>query len=97
MAKRANTDGFELDGGLFLWGAFFGLVAGGIATLLTAPKSGPAFRRQLRGSVDQTAHTLRERAESIIPADPVEASLVEGKAAARRRRAEMGALVENGR
>lgn len=97
MAKNAKADGFELDGGLFLWGTLFGLLAGGIVTLLTAPKSGASFRRQLRGSVEQTTNTLRERAESIVPTDPVEESLAEGKAAARRRRAELGAGVYNAR
>jgi gas vesicle protein len=97
MAKKAKSEGFELDGGMLLWGMFFGLLAGGIATLLTAPKSGPAFRRQLRGSVEQTTTTLRERAESIVPTDPVEESLAEGKAAARRRRAELGVGVDPAR
>lgn len=90
MAKRAKSEGFELDGGMLLWGALFGLLAGSLITLLTAPKSGATFRRQLRSSVEQTTHTLRERAESIVPTDPVEESLAEGKAAARRRRAELG-------
>lgn len=73
-----------------LAGVFWGLVIGGVAGLLAAPKSGAALRRQLRLRVQSTQQIVRARAETIIPADPVAASLAEGRAAALRRREELG-------
>lgn len=74
------------DSGMIVLGIFLGLVVGGALALFTAPVSGLAFRRRLGVSVGQTGQTLR----AIVPSDPVAESMAEGKAAARRRMAELG-------
>ena len=75
-----------LDAGALIVGFVIGLIAGVVGTLFAAPQSGKATRRQ----IDQSRQNLRTRIESAVPVDPVEQSLAEGKAAARRRRAELG-------
>ena len=76
----------ELDGGTLIFGILLGLVVGGLVTLFTAPSSGRAFRR----GVNQRGQTLRATLESALPSDPLAESMAEGKAAARRRLAELG-------
>jgi hypothetical protein len=63
-----------------------GLLVGGIGALFKAPKHVHISRSQL----EETGHLLRSKVESIVPSDPIAESIAEGKAAARRRRAELG-------
>ena len=79
---RRESD-FELDGGLLVVGMLFGLLTGALIALFPAPKSGREFR-------DQVSETGQQLRATVTPTDPVAESLAEGKAAARRRRAELG-------
>lgn len=77
----------DLDAGALVWGVILGLIVGGVAALFGVPRSGTATRQQ----ISETGQNLRDKVEtSLKPADPVAESLAEGKAAARRRRAELG-------
>ncbi|MFQ3568090.1 MAG: YtxH domain-containing protein [Aggregatilineales bacterium] len=76
----------SLNSGAFLTGLFLGVLAGALLAWFKAPQTGAAFRRQLT----EQSETLRARVEASLPVDPVEASLVQGKEAARRRRQELG-------
>ena len=76
----------SLDSGLLLSGFVIGLIIGGVAALFRTPRSGNAVRQQLVEGGD----ILRGKLESVIVSDPVTESMAEGKAAARRRRAELG-------
>ena len=80
----------SVDGGLLLFGLLLGITTGALIALLTAPKSGRTFRRELSASVNETGQNLKATVESVVPSDPVAESMAEGKAAARRRRAELG-------
>lgn len=73
----------ELDGGMLAVGMLIGMATGALIALFTAPKSGRAFREQ----VSETGQQLRS---SVTPPDTIAESMAEGKAAARRRRAELG-------
>ena len=75
---------------MLIFGVIIGLIAGGLVALLKAPKSGAAFRHQFEDSVSETGHNLRATIEAAVPTDPVAESMAEGKAAARRRLAELG-------
>ncbi len=77
----------ELDGGVVIFGMIVGVIIGGLLTLFKAPASGRAFRRQI---VSETGQNLRTTIEAIVPSDPLAESMAEGKAAARRRLAELG-------
>lgn len=82
-ANRSNDD--LLNNGALVWGFLMGLVIGGVAALFRTPRSGNEMRQLL------AEQNLREKIESaVIPVDPVAESIAEGKAAARRRRAELG-------
>lgn len=89
-AKLKSNSSSELDNGLLVFGLLFGLLVGGLVTLFKAPKTGTALRRQLSNSVADAGQNLREGIESVVPTDPVAESMAEGKAAARRRLAELG-------
>lgn len=60
-----------------------GLIVGGAVAMFRAPRSGQETRQQLV----ESSQTLREK---LTPVDPLAESLAEGKAAARRRRSELG-------
>ncbi len=77
----------ELDGGLLVVGLFLGMVTGSLVALFTAPKTGRALREQISETVTETGQQIRT---TVTPSDPVAESMAEGKAAARRRRAELG-------
>ncbi len=79
-----------LDGGMLIFGVLLGMTIGGVITLFNAPRSGSALRRQLAAGVSETGQNLRSGIEAVVPSDPVAESMAEGKAAARRRLAEMG-------
>ena len=80
-----KSDG--IDAGALTLGALMGLLLGGLAALFLNPRSGPETRRQITSSSQE----LREQLEqTIVPPDPLEESMAEGKAAARRRRDALG-------
>jgi len=82
MSDQDNS----LDSGLLIGGFIIGLIVGGIVALFRTPHSGTDVRQQLTESGD----SLRGKLESVIVSDPVAESMAEGKAAARRRRLELG-------
>ena len=86
---KREADKLELDSGLLIFGMIVGLVTGGLLTLFKAPASGKAFRHQI---VSETGQNVRTTIEAVIPTDPLTESMAEGKAAARRRLAELGEL-----
>lgn len=77
----------DVDAHTLTWGAVIGLLLGGLITLLTAPK--PKHFNPT-GAISQVGENLRGQIESARPKDPLEESLAAGKAAARRRREELG-------
>ncbi len=81
MAQENHESG--LDGGLLVGGFVIGITVGAIMALFNG---GSRARRGLA----ETGGVLRDKLESIVPTDPIAESLAEGKAAARRRRAELG-------
>lgn len=82
-----NQSNEGLDSGALVWGAIIGFVLGGAAALFLSPRSGAETRQQ----ISATGQELREQLEDVIvPPDPLDESMAEGKAAARRRRAELG-------
>jgi gas vesicle protein len=82
-----NPNDNSLDIGTLILGFLIGLLVGSVATLFRAPRSGSEMRQLLA----ESEQNLLEKIEStVIPADPVAESMAEGKAAARRRRAELG-------
>lgn len=83
----SELDRFRVDGESLLWGFVWGLLLGGLVGLFLIPRSGVENRRQLIASSRQ----IRQQLEDVVtPTDPVAESIAEGKAAARRRRAELG-------
>ncbi|MCB9451627.1 MAG: hypothetical protein H6672_09310 [Anaerolineaceae bacterium] len=89
MSNMSNDLPNEIDSGgtgSLLWGFIIGALAGGIVTLFRSTRPGllVANPRSLEESV------LQETSKSPPPVDPVAASIAEGRAAARRRRVEMG-------
>jgi gas vesicle protein len=85
--ETATSKPEQLDGPALLTGMVMGLMVGGVAALFLSRRSGTETRRQISAA----SHELREQVEEMItPADPLEESMAEGKAAARRRRAELG-------
>jgi gas vesicle protein len=76
-----------LDSGSLAFGFVIGSVIGGVIALFLNPRSGVQARQQLA----ETSTNLRAQLEEVVvPADPLAESLAEGKAAARRRRSELG-------
>jgi gas vesicle protein len=87
VRSDANKNDNPLNISALIWGLVMGLVIGGVAALFRTPRSGNEMRQLLA----ESEQTLRERIEAtVIPVDPVAESMAEGKAAARRRRAELG-------
>ena len=75
-----------LDSGILIGGFVIGLIVGAVAALFRTPRSGNDVRQQLAVSGDN----LRNKLESVVVSDPLAESMAEGKAAARRRRIELG-------
>ncbi len=78
-------DNNQLDNGMLFGGFIFGLIVGGVVALFRTPRSGSELRQQITDSGDN----LRNKLESAV-SDPLAESMAEGKAAARRRRLELG-------
>lgn len=74
----------KLREGAVFGGFFWGLVAGGILTLVRGPRLRPADR------VSQMTSGVQAKLSALGPSDPVQDGIEEGKAAARRRLAELG-------
>lgn len=81
MAQENNEAG--LDSGLLAGGFIIGLLVGAVTALFNGGN-------RARQSLAETGDALRDKLEAIVPTDPIAESLAEGKAAARRRRAELG-------
>jgi gas vesicle protein len=73
----------DISGGALFVGFVMGLVVGSLFALFNAPESGDETRRKLTENVRNTL-------ESITPTDPIAEGIAEGKAAAQRRRIELG-------
>jgi hypothetical protein len=84
MANKRDSGG--LDSGAVMWGFVIGLLVGGIGALFKAPRGSTAALKQF----GDAGHAIRNKLEAIVPVDPIAESMAEGKAAARRRRLELG-------
>jgi len=84
MAKKREPGG--LDSSAIGWGFVIGMLLGGIGALFKAPKRLFLNRERLA----ETGQSLRSKLEAVAPSDPVADSIAEGKAAAQRRRAQLG-------
>lgn len=78
-----------VDEGSMFSGFFYGVLIGSVVALFRGPRI-----RVRKPDLEQTRKQLKEVGETIretaMPPDPVDKSMAEGKAAARRRRAELG-------
>lgn len=83
MNTKYNTG---VDSGLLFGGFIIGLIAGGVVTLFRLPRSGSAVRKEIA----EKGETLRDKLDTVVQSDPLAESMAEGKAAARRRRLELG-------
>lgn len=102
MDVRNSSAQARLDEDTAFTGFMLGLVVGSLVALFRGPRLRlPHFfgslslmlsslRRRSQEIGATTGEGLRERLEAVIPADPITHSIAEGKAAARRRRVEMG-------
>ncbi len=84
MAKNNENGG--LDSTFVGWGFVIGLLLGGIGALFKFLPQLAINRQQLA----ETGQNLRSKLESVAPTDPVADSIAAGKAAARRRRTQLG-------
>lgn len=71
-------------------GSVIGLVAGAISALWYLPRSGKSLRETLLKRAEKTTKSLQAQVDNIVPPDSVAESIAQGKAAARRRRDELG-------
>jgi hypothetical protein len=69
-------------------GFFWGILGGALIALFRAPRIKPMQQLQ------EVRQEVREKLEAVIPGDAITDGIVEGKAAARRRLAELGLLQE---
>lgn len=92
MTEPQTNNNISVDGASVARGVLWGFFVGALVTLFTAPKSRKpeADIPQQTNHITQAADRLRERVENVRPKDPIEESLAAGKAAARRRREELG-------
>jgi gas vesicle protein len=93
--RRQERQPEEIDAGLTILGMGIGMLIGGVFTLFNAPQSGSKTRQQITNLFTHTGDTLRTKIDQVVTADPVAESMAEGKAAARRRRAELGLLEQS--
>jgi hypothetical protein len=73
----------NLREGAVFFGFFWGIMTGGILTFVRGPRIRPM--RQ----VNQVKSEVQSKLTALTPSDPVQDSIEEGKAAARRRLAEL--------
>ncbi len=69
------------------WGIVGGLIVGALAGLFASRRSGTETRREIARSGQALVSRIEE---TVTPADPLAESMAAGKAAARRRRADLG-------
>jgi hypothetical protein len=86
MFKR-RTDSSTLDENAVFGGFFWGVLIGAILMLVNSPRRGLLSR-----SITAKPQVVPSKAESALPADPLADSAAAGKAAARRRLAELGVV-----
>ena len=67
-------------------GVVMGIIIGGLVALFTMPKQ----VKQAGDSMTVITHRAKEKIQDVTFTDPIEESLAVGKAAARRRREELG-------
>ncbi|PJF25460.1 MAG: hypothetical protein CUN53_12670 [Phototrophicales bacterium] len=79
---KHNPEPFRWEAGALVAGLLLGTLIAGVITLLVAPESGAALRRRLKTQFDPSP----ARSASDLAADRI----AEGKAAARRLKAELG-------
>lgn len=70
-------------------GFFWGILGGALVALFRGPRLKPVQQFQ------EVQQGVREKLEAVIPGDAINEGIVEGKAAARRRLAELGLLQES--
>jgi gas vesicle protein len=80
------------DNNSAIWGFIWGLVIGGVIAVLRAPRLNVVkFQNaQPLEQLKQVQQEIREKLSSVVQNDPLSESIAEGKAAARRRLAELG-------
>jgi hypothetical protein len=72
----------DFDNGATFWGFFFGIIIGAILTLVRGPRLALPDPQNVR-------QEILDKIDAITPGDPITESIAEGKAAARRRLAEL--------
>lgn len=86
MLENDNLQPETNSDGMLIWGFLLGLLTGSIVALFRLPRHGLLAAKRLS---TEGMHT-RESLTPSSPIDSIAASIAEGKAAARRRRIEMG-------
>lgn len=76
----------DIDRGTLLWGMALGILVGGLVTLLKSSKGS----RENRDQIGAVTTNMRKRVKTAMPADPIQESMAAGKAAAARRREDIG-------
>ncbi len=79
---KRTSEPFRWEAGALIAGTLLGALIAGMITLLVAPESGAAFRKRLKARL----HSSSARSARDLAADRI----AEGKAAARRLKAELG-------
>lgn len=79
---KRSPESFRWEAGALIAGLLLGVLIAGAITLLVAPESGAALRKRLKTRIDPNA----ARPANDLAADRI----AEGKAAARRLKAELG-------
>ncbi|GAB4510422.1 MAG: hypothetical protein OHK0046_07210 [Anaerolineae bacterium] len=78
----------QLNSNTLFGGFIVGISLGALVALLR----GPRLRlRETGQQITSLTESVRHSLESAVPTDPIDESIAEGKAAARRRRSELGA------
>ena len=87
MANKRRVDEDSM-----LSGFIYGLVIGAVVAIFRMPRLRlkDFDLDQTRAQLKDMSDSVREGVENAIPPDPVDKSMAEGKAAARRRRQELG-------
>jgi hypothetical protein len=84
MTKRNDNTFNQIREGALMAGFFWGAVIGSIIALVRAPRLRPMQQ------IKQVQQDVRVKLEAVVPGDPINQSIAEGKAAARRRLVEIG-------